>query len=403
MELFPPLKPQTVSLVNNIPALIDKTFPIPERFLRAVPQNVAELSRFLTSERSERSLSYLNRPGLLSAYLRYYLPWNIYRLCRLLPSLELNLAPGDSILDLGCGPLTFAAALWISRPELRDTQLEIYCVDQSGPALEAGKKFFTALAGGYGSGSSWRIVTVKNRVSSYAHKKQAALVCAINLFNEINDEPGNTDSEYRRKRALNAGRLLNGCCQSAGGSILVVEPGDPNSGQFISLLRGALLELGRPPAAPCTHCGPCPMPGGFSDREGKRNKNRWCHFAFDTEDAGESLHRLSGAAGIPKERAALSFLLCLPAHAGAADRQASGSKRNSRKENAQNPAGLRVISDSFPLPDNNSGRYGCSHSGLVLLTGSRSKIEKTSSGSLINAKYKNGRRDSKSGALLAEF
>jgi hypothetical protein len=389
MELFAPLKPQTISLLDNIPALIDTIFPIPERFRRAVPANVAELSRFLTSERSERALSYLNRPGLLSAYLRYYLPWNIYRLCRLLPALDIQFADGDTILDLGSGPLTFAAALWISRPDLRDMRLEIYCVDQSGPALEAGKKFFASLCGDF-----WRVIAVKTKVDSYTHRgKPAALVSAVNLFNEINDEPGNTALEYRGKRALSAARLLN----YSAGSILVVEPGDPNSGQFISLLRGALLALGRSALSPCAHQAVCPMPGGFFDKGGKRNKNRWCHFAFDTEDAPEALHRLSGAAGIPKERAALSFLLC---GSGSEDSKKTGGRF---KENKTAKNRLRIISDSFPLPQNNFGRYGCSASGLVLLAGDRREIEKASSGSIVEIKYKNGLRDAKSGALLAGF
>jgi hypothetical protein len=145
-SLFLPLAPATRRLLEGIPALIDKTFPMPGRFRSTLPSDVAELSRLLTSGRGERGLSYLGHPSLLSAYLRYFLPWNLYRLCRLLPGLNLNFAADDRIIDLGCGPLTFAAALWISCPQLRTVPLEFHCIDRSGPALDAGRKFFAAIA-----------------------------------------------------------------------------------------------------------------------------------------------------------------------------------------------------------------------------------------------------------------
>ena len=78
--LFALLPPETRRLMDGIPALIEKTFPLPGRFRSALPSDVAELSRLLTSGRGERGLSYLGRPNLLSAYLRYFLPWNLYRL-----------------------------------------------------------------------------------------------------------------------------------------------------------------------------------------------------------------------------------------------------------------------------------------------------------------------------------
>jgi hypothetical protein len=413
MNLFPPLGsgtpagtegqgvPEIRRLLDGIPALIDKTFPLPGRFRAALPGDVAELSRLLTSARGERGLSYLGRPNLLSAYLRYFLPWNLYRLCRLLPPLPLSFVAHNIIVDLGCGPLAFAAALWISRPDLRGAPLEFRCIDRSGPALDAGKQFFAALTGG--SACPWKIQIVKADFFAGAGKgaagrDRAALVCAVNVFNEIyGNAPHravglNGAADFQRIAEKSAALLAGLAAEQA--SILVVEPGVPQSGQFISLLRNALLERGRRPLAPCTHCGVCPLPG--SAPAGRPGKSRWCHFAFETAGAPKALRKLSAAAGIPKERAVLSFLLTGSAAAA----------------NTPQTTAVRVISDAFPLPGGRLGCYGCSGQGLVLLAGPLRKAqggEQTtaaalSSGSLINAAITGPeRRDPKSGALIIDL
>jgi ribosomal protein RSM22 (predicted rRNA methylase) len=373
--MFAPLSAQTRHLLDGIPTLIDKAFPLPGRFRSALPSDVAELSRLLTSGRGERGLSYLGRPNLLSAYLRYFLPWNLYRLCRLLPGLNIALAANDRITDLGCGPLTFAAALYICRPDLRSVPLEFYCIDRSGPALDAGKKFFAALVG---ESAPWKIHTVKGDINA-AKPKPAALVCAVNVFNEMYGDISRNGAEVLRRNAEKAARLL-ATHASASSAILAVEPGFPRCGEFISLLRGVFLQRGRRPASPCPHDADCPFPGG-----GDGAKKRWCHFAFDTDDAPAALHRLSHAARLPKERAVLSFLFTAPADAPAADTTAN----------------LRVISDAFPLPPTRFGRYCCSREGLILLAGARTAIEKTASGALVSAVIKE-ERDPKSGAFFAE-
>ena len=382
--MFAPLSAQTRRLLDGIPALLDKTFPLPGRFRSALPSDVAELSRLLTSGRGERGLSYLGRPNLLSAYLRFFVPWNLYRLCRLLPGLDIALAAHDRITDLGCGPLTFAAALYISRPDLRAVPLEFYCIDRSGPALDAGKKFFAALAG---ENTPWKIHTVKGDINA-AKAKPAALVCAVNVFNEMYGDISRNGTEILRRNAEKAARLL-AAHASASSALLVVEPGFPRCGEFISLLRGVFLQHGRRPTAPCPHDTDCPLPGG-GDSDHAGGKKRWCHFAFETDDAPAALHRLSRAAKLPKERAVLSFLLT-----GAADAQAAGATDAAT-------ATLRVISDAFPLPPTRFGRYCCSREGLVLLAGGKAAIEKTASGALVNAIVKE-ERDPKSGAFIAEM
>jgi len=373
------LPPETRVILDSLPSLIKKTFPIPGKFRSALPSDIAELSRLLTNGRGDRTLSYLGRPNLLSAYLHYFLPWNLYRLCLLIPRLDLSLSPQDTITDIGCGPLTFASALWIARPDLRNIPLEFFCIDRSSPALEAGKKFFAALCEGK---SIWNIHLVREdvdfRQANITRKvKPASLVCAVNVFNEIYETISHNNVDGLRRMAANAAHLLSGF-SSDDGFLLTVEPGVPQSGHFISFLRASLLELGMTPASPCPHTLPCPL-----------TKKRWCHFAFEAPDAPKELIRLSAAAGLPKERLVFSFLL---ARAG---KRTSAAKTKGEQ--------TRVISDAFPLPDKLYGRYGCCAQGLVLLTGERSRIERTASLSLVTPVFAaNGQRDKKSGALIAE-
>ncbi|MCL2759381.1 MAG: small ribosomal subunit Rsm22 family protein [Treponema sp.] len=384
-------------MIDSIPSLIQKTFPIPARFKSALPSDIAELSRLLTNNRGNRSLSYLTRPNFLSAYLYYFLPWNLYRLCLLLPTLDLKLSDGDTIADLGCGPLTFAAALWIARPELRSVSLEINCIDRSGPALEAGKKFFTALCESTNTASAWKINLLKEdidirKTSAVKKRKKAALVCAVNMFNEIYERLPHNNAEELRSMAENAAKLLNSEA-SANAAILTVEPGVPQSGKFISLLRSELIKLGHTPLSPCTHSLDCPLIGGPTKMIKGRNwidtKKRWCHFAFETFDAPKELNRLSAAAKLPKDRLVLSFLLTGSACA------AVGAAKPAC------PEAVRVISDSFPLPENRFGRYACGAEGLILVTGEKSRMEKISSYSIVNSlNAAAGQRDQKSGALM---
>ena len=215
--------------MRNIPAVIDRTFPLPGRFRAGLPGDVAELSRLMTINRGDRGLSYLSRPNHLSAYLRYFLPWNIFRLCRLLEHLDIPLGSGDSILDLGSGPLSFASALWISRPDLRKQPLEIRCVDRTGPILDAGKKFFAALAG---PDCRWKIITIRGSINPAGYircngggkvgMKKTALVCAANVFNEVysglsaGDKNGIRDAADCSARLLDSFAAVNGAADLKG-------------------------------------------------------------------------------------------------------------------------------------------------------------------------------------------
>jgi hypothetical protein len=442
VNLFPPLSPESRRTLDGLPGLVDKVFPVPRRFRPALPRDVAELSRLLTSGRGDRTASYSGQPKFLSAYLRYFLPWNLYRLCRLLPALPLSLGGGDSLIDLGSGPLTFAAALWISRPELRGLSLEFRCVDQAGAALDAGKALFAALSGG---SSPWKIKTIRAAIGTSSpggrgggdrardrglYGPPARLVSAVNFFNELYEDIPHSDSTGLRRFADREARLLSSLT-AEDGSLLVVEPGVPRSGEFIAALRASLLERGRPPAAPCPHAGTCPCPGGkAAPGEGPAKpggKGRWCHFAFETADAAPVLQKLSAAAGFPKERAVLSFIYSPPRGAGrAGDRIAAAGNNTS---SAPLPAGkdetvaaspalpVRIISDPFPVYPGGAGgnargkpgapaafgRYGCCEKGLVLIRGGRDLTARYESGALAEFVFQGTeKRDRKSGALILD-
>jgi len=404
--IFPLLSEEARKTLARIPALVEKTFPIPARFRAALPSDVAELFSLLTYQRTERSTSYLGKPALLSAYLRYYMPWNIYRLCRLLAALPIKLKSGDAVNDLGTGPLTLAASLWISRPELREIPLEIRCLDKTASVLEAGKKFFAALA----PGCPWTVKTIRGEIRGFGRQrggalsveirgKPAALSAAVNIYNELFWDLSPTDKEGLERFALSQARLLSSLTDSFG-FVLVVEPGIPRSGEFISRLRSSLMKEKRLPLSPCPHSGSCPLPGGRLVSGCLQPKAKWCHFALTTEDAPEELHRLSAALKFPKEKAALSFILA-----------GKSAEQNPAKSTGR--AGcvkVRVISDSFPVSADSSGvrgcenktwgRYGCSECGLVLATGSRRILESTPSGTLEELSLEDGRIDAKSGAHI---
>ena len=430
-ELFPPLSAGTRGMLRRLPGLIDRIFPLPGQYRAGLKYDVAELSRLLTSGREERGGSYLGKPALLSAYLRYFLPWNIYRLCRLFASLPLELKPNDSVNDFGTGPLTLASALWISRPDLRALPLEFRCVDRTAAVLEAGKKFFAALSAETTGNAEcpWTARTIRGELQTRGLRtkssrssgsrgsgsrrggalsvdirgKRAALSAAVNVYNELFWNFSPRDTESLERFAESQARLLSSLTDT-GGSILVVEPGIPRSGEFISLLRSSLMEKGRAPLSPCTHSAQCPLPGGWAEAGGKPKagiraragiRERWCHFAFDTEDAPDELHKLSAAAGIPKERAVLSFIFAGPA-------SLSRETRLQRKREK-----IRIISDSFPVDEdtaqkkNTWGRYGCCERGLVLVSGSREGLDASPSGALEELPLVKGAVDGKSGALVA--
>ncbi|MDR1786297.1 MAG: small ribosomal subunit Rsm22 family protein [Spirochaetaceae bacterium] len=381
--VFAPPPPEARQILASYDEVIRSVWRVPVRKERRLPQEIRALARAFTGERGTRRMGYLNDPAQGAAYVRYYHWWNLLRLTRLFAALPEEAFPvpeGGVCVDIGSGPLTAVSALYLARPALRDKNITWYCVDRSRQILERGEELFFALQARMmemrGKGE-WRILRVQGGPETPLRQK-ANLLVAANVFNEIIDRT-RTPLEDAAGRA--AGRL---CSRLRGdASLLVIEPGTPRPARFLHFLRGCLLERGFSPIAPCVHSGPCPMDGG---RGGK-----WCHFVFSSADAPDRLRSLSDEAGLPKERAALSF-----AAFGA------GREEDSRGPAKGGPLPARITADVIRLPGGRAGLYGCSEAGLTLveLPGS---VNPPVSGTLVSVRLLPGLRDKKTNAVMAVF
>ncbi len=362
-------------LVSMLLDIVEEASPLPASRRKDIRRDVLDLWRELTSEKSTRQPDYIGEPAKLAAYLRYFLPWNVVRLVPLLAKLDLGLAAGDRIIDIGSGPLTMPIALWIARPELRGVELHIYCVDRVRRVMEIGATILEGLALRSGQPFAWK-VTVKKESFSMAEtfeRERYSLVTAANVFNE---------SFWRIKGSLTERADMLGASLGAytttGGRILIVEPGDPRSGAMLASLRESVILNGGRPLAPCPHSAACPMAGAFlsgafrKDEESDekqsawpslervvtargRSKAPWCHFVIDPGAAPQRLVDFSEQAGLPKDRLIASWLLLQPEPP--ADAMPASPPDHS----------VRIISDAFRLPDGGSGRYACTQTGYSLV------------------------------------
>jgi hypothetical protein len=302
---------------------------------RELPSAIHSLSASLTSERGAGPKpGYLSDPRMLAAYAWYFLPWNLYRLTRLLRGLDLDLPDGATVLDAGSGPLTLVQALWIAAPRLRSRRLTFVCLDRSRAALALGREMFLGLAG---EDSPWRMETVREELPRLP-RGVAHLVTAVNVLNELAVRRSQSMSD---KTALLA-QTLSGAL-APGGRMLLVEPGVRASGKLLSRLRENLVEdEGLSLLAPCSHAGACPLAA--------RGTGTWCHFTVDAVGVPKWLEALSKRAGLPKRDVSLSFLFA-----------------GDQAVRADAALG-RVVSNPFPAPGREGewARYACAAGGLRL-------------------------------------
>lgn len=414
--LRPPSGPLPRDLESAMRAIAAAT-PLSRAHERELPYAVRDLSRLLTQERSLLRESYWINKRLLTAYCRYFLPWNLCRLSWLLPGLDIPLRPGDTILDLGSGPLTVPLALWLTKPEWREMPLTIVCGDAAPAPLAAGRDIFRALAGG----SPWTIELTRGPAEKTLREFSgtAALITMANVLNEFRPSR-QTPLQDRLARLLRrmAPRL------APEGKILTVEPGTRLGGKLISLTRQAAFESLLVPEAPCPHWGPCPMQA--------ERATGWCHFSHTTEAAPPALLALARNAGLSKQNLSLSCLLL---------RQATGEERERAEATLPLPEGedqidyflderyaaspdepfpedpdgaepcwaeafaaigpdqalVRILSDPIRLPDAaEPARYGCSARGLVMVHDAL----RLPSGAAFQARWpETETRDPKTGAL----
>jgi hypothetical protein len=353
--LLPLIEPVAQGLALY-PDVLAGVLPLSAKHRRLLPDGIRDLSQCLTSERSGLDPGYLRSAGARAAYLSFFLPWNLFRLSRLLPGLDLELRPGDRVADIGCGPLTLAQALWLARPDLREVELEFWCVDREKKLVTMGMDLLRALAEATGNGAPpWRVHLVHEPLEKGlgALPRGLRLVAAINVLNEV---------RFGRSAPLaeQLGELVERMAAplAPGGTLLFVEPGTRLGGKLAALARESAVELGFAALAPCTHSKGCPM---LAPRA-----TSWCHFAMETFDAPAWLKALSRHAGLAKERAALSF-----AHLAApADGEGGAAPADAPAEpGAQADEVGRVVSDAFPVPGRERGRYVCTPRGLAVVYG----------------------------------
>ncbi|MCR4734355.1 MAG: small ribosomal subunit Rsm22 family protein [Treponema sp.] len=329
--------------------------------MQQLPDNIRELSHQLTDKRAERRLGYMNENVKLSAYVRYFTWWNLVRLTKLFSNLPEKAFPQNDCvcLDLGSGPLTLITALWLARPELRKKALTWYCLDLSQNSMTFGEDLYYSVAARTianektqgSSETAWKIIRVKGSFGTAIKEKADFITCA-NMFNEL-DQAGDMPPEYQTKKYFD--QLL--VYSNKNTRFLLIEPGVPKAARTISLLRDRFIKAQKEILAPCPHAFECPM-NGFKAYTGSSNK--WCNFAFSTEDAPARLQKLSDSAKLPKERATLSYVCVLP--------QNEDSSVSTPKSKNKDTTLIRVVSDSFRLPGGRCGLYACSQFGLTLIS-----------------------------------
>ncbi len=389
-----------VDILNSFDEIIANTRSLSGKQRVQLGGAIKRLSHELTDDRGSRRLGYMNDAGAVSAYINYFMWWNLVRLTRLFANLPKNAFKfGDNgvAIDIGSGPLTVPVALWLSRPELRSKNITWYCMDLSQSALSAGEDLYLSIAAKTLKQNQipWKIVRVKGALGT-AIKQKADLVTCANVFNEIIQNSEMPPDYLAKKHCSEVISYVNKEV-NATQTVLLVEPGDPKSGRFVSLMRDALIRQGFSPVSPCPHMHMCPMDG--------KKGGKWCNFAFDTEDAPAKLQKLSAKSGLPKERAVLSFVLAqrdeVKKEAKVLDTVTTDEKDVKDEQNKL--LNLRVTSDFIRLPElRKSGYYCCSEVGLVLAVDESHC--KPCNGDLLTIKYPDAKdlcmRDEKSGAIL---
>ena len=396
-------------IIENFDKIVESVRNLSGKQKVVLYSHIKNLSHQLTDDRGSRRLGYMNEASSISAYISYFMWWNLVRFTRLFANLpktafdSLVKSETPVAIDVGSGTLTVVIALWLARPELREKKIKWYCMDLSQTALSAGEEIYLAIAAKTLAAEKssvtelWNIVRVKGAFGTSIKEKADFIACG-NVFNEIlqrNEMP----TDFLAKRYT--GELLS-YLKSEESSVLLVEPGDPHSARFISLMRDALIRQNFSPVAPCPHAETCPMSGRTNgrttDRYGKNAK--WCNFSFDAETAPARLKKISEKSGLPKERATLSFVV--------SKKMAAVQNQNLRQGTSasfsESKTFIRIASDFIRLPElHKSGYYACSQFGLLLAIDENHIQPKNGELLQITVPEDLSQRDKKSGAIIAKI
>ena len=371
--LLKPLTPEYVEAMQALEVALKNVRPLKAKHKQSLPTDIRELSYLLTLERAKLKNPYWTHPRNLSSYLYYFLPWNLVRLGRLLPGLDLNklFFKEEALLDLGAGPATFGIALWLSLPELQDLKLTYVLQDRSRQACELGVQVWQRLAAELELSFRWQVKILPTPIASLAKiwpslgLARPCLISAVNFLNEYyGQRPSLELHEVMELFLEEIGPLLQGS------RLLSVEPGTRLGGKLSVGLRFVALKLGLYPIAPCPHADVCPLE--------ERHKT-WCHYTFDIKGAPKWLRELGDESGLSKDALSLSPLYLGFEHVAAT-------------------SDIRVLSSPFSVPGiRGACRYGCSKKGLILLGGAESLAQ----GSLLSGiSLQSAKVDLKSGAHI---
>lgn len=373
--------------LRRLPEALDAVMPLRRAHRADLPDAIRELSAQLTTERYALARPYWSSPRLVSAYLRYFLPWNLLRLHCLLRELELPL-PADgsapSLVDLGSGPLSVPLALWISRPEWREAPLHVVCADTSPRPMALGLQLLEQLAGLMQAPLVWQIRLERAPLTRVLNdiRLRPTLLTGGNVLNEWQAQSQDTASPFSER----VGEVAMAVARQLGtdGTVLFVEPGTRLGGTLTATLRQAALEEGLQVVAPCPHGGDCPLLG--------RRDRGWCHVHRElAPDAAPAwLTSLTQAARLAKQSLSFAYLQL---------RAAPSEAEQEHTPSARSVVKARLLSDAFLVPGLGQARYACSSRGLLLIPHAAALCP----GSLITCRLGPApRRDGKSGALIAD-
>jgi ribosomal protein RSM22 (predicted rRNA methylase) len=334
--LFSRISDECFAALDNLPAIIDGILPLNATQRRNLPQDISELSLLFTAERGARKRPYWSRPAFISAYLRYFMPWNLIRIAHILPALALPvpLQKNSAILDIGSGPLTLPIALWLGRPDWREIPLTIICADSAIQPLELGKAVFARIA----KDNPWQIRLLRSPLHKAIQETrgQPLLLTAANVLNEIAQRGDMRLSDYLDSLLADISHKL-----APGGAVLCLEPGTRLGGTLLARLRARALDQNFFPHLPCTHAKDCPLIA--------RRDRGWCHTVMETDRVPNWLKALTQQAGLDKHSISLSALLLSAALP------------------EQKTYAGRVLSSAFMAPGLGLSRYACTREGLALL------------------------------------
>ena len=447
-ELLPALPDVVRRELDALGQALRTVRPLRRAHYRDLPADIEALSRLLTCERSGLYRPYWSSPASTSAYLYYFLPWNVLRLARLfrslpLPDPRLWLKKGRTplLLDGGSGPLSVPLALWLARPEWRALPIQVLAVDNAVQPMELGRDVMAAWGDILGQpvwqvrverGSLEHMPRLERKLAGTLERQERHLrpwlLTAANVLNELSAESRRMNREDDEdedgpggvRRLENLLDELEPLCWPAPlnedetgtadeallPAALFVEPGTRLGGKTISRLRDAALERDLIPLAPCTHRGPCPLAHAPAGRG-------WCHFTFDCEGAPHWLQELSSAAGLAKSALSLAPLLLRADPAAGEDLfddrdgfddEAPDSARREAADMLHRPRPVRVLSSPFVVPGlRGQARYACCAAGLAVVPDAAALPP----GASLTARAQEDmerpgtpRRDRKSGALL---